>query len=64
MPTSPDRAFLTRLAGCTAQRRFADYRAGRFTRHQLTLWATHFPDEAPLVNGELEWIALATADLD
>ena len=28
------------------------------------LWVATYPDEAPLVNGELEWIALGLADLD
>lgn len=29
-----------------------------FDRHQLALWAARYPEEAPLVNGEYEWIAL------
>jgi hypothetical protein len=59
-----DREFLDHLSGLGPERRLAEYRAGRFSRHQLTLWATHYPAEVPLVNGELEWIALSLADLD
>lgn len=61
---SSDRDFLLRLSDLTRERRLASYRAGLFTRHQLSLWATNFPQEIPLVNGELPWIALGLADLD
>jgi hypothetical protein len=64
LPRSTDRDLLAHLAGLTPQGRLADYRAGLFTRHQLSLWATHYPDEIPLVNGELPWIALNLADHD
>lgn len=47
-----------------SRRRLAAYRAGELTRRQLTVWAARFPDEVPTVNGELEWIGLALADLD
>jgi hypothetical protein len=30
----------------------------RFERWQRTLWTARYPEEAPLVNGEYEWIAL------
>jgi hypothetical protein len=53
-----DRQFLAHLAGLTPERRLADYRAGLFSRHQLTLWAARYPEEIPLVNDELPWIAL------
>jgi hypothetical protein len=59
-----EREFLGYLAGLSPAGRLRDYRAGLFTRHQLTLWARHYPEEVPLVNGELPWIALALADLD
>jgi hypothetical protein len=59
-----DRDFLLRLSALTREQRVADYRAGFLTRHQLSLWATNFPEEVPLVNGELPWIALGLADLD
>jgi hypothetical protein len=64
VPRSSDRDFLIHLAGLTPERRLAGYQAGLLTRHQLSLWATHFPDEIPLVNGELPWIALGLADID
>lgn len=31
--------------------------------HELNRWAARHPDEVPLVNGELLWIALGLADL-
>jgi hypothetical protein len=37
---------------------------GDFNRTQRAIWASAYPDEVPLVNGELEWIALGLADLD
>lgn len=64
VPRCSDRDFLSHLCGLTRERRLAEYRAGLYTRHQLSLWATNFPDEIPLVNGELPWIALGLADLD
>lgn len=36
----------------------------RFSHRQLNRWASEHPDEIPLVNGELPWIALGLADLD
>jgi hypothetical protein len=60
----PDRDFLIHLSGLTPELRLARYRAGLFSRHQLSVWATRYPDEVPLVNGELPWIALRLADLD
>jgi hypothetical protein len=64
VPRSSDRDFLSVLSGLTRERRLANYRAGLYTRHQLSLWATNFPEEVPLVNGELPWIALGLADID
>jgi hypothetical protein len=61
---SSDREFLARLSTLTPERRLADYRAGLFTRHQLSLWARGFPEEIPLINDELPWIALGLADSD
>ena len=48
----------------TPEQRLADYRAGLFSRNQRLLWAARYPDEAPTLNGELEWIAVGLADLD
>jgi hypothetical protein len=39
-------------------------RRGDFDRTERALWVSAYPDEIPLVNGELEWIALGLADLD
>jgi hypothetical protein len=64
VPRSSDRDFLSDLSGLTRECRLANYRAGLYTRHQLSLWATNFPEEVPFVNGELPWIALGLADLD
>jgi hypothetical protein len=64
VPRRSDRVFLAQLSGLTRERRLADYRAGLYTRHQLSLWATNFPEEVPLVNGELPWIALGLANID
>lgn len=58
------RAFLRRLAQMSTEQRLAPARGGRFTRAERTLWAARYPEEAPLVNGEYEWIALGLADLD
>jgi hypothetical protein len=53
-----------RLIGMSSYKRTAAYYAGELTRHQLNVWAAHFPHEVPTVNNEYEWIALSMADLD
>jgi hypothetical protein len=58
------RAFLSRLAEMTAEQRIDAARRGDFDRTDRVLWISAYPDEIPLVNGELEWIALGLADLD
>jgi hypothetical protein len=63
-PRCSDRDYLLHLSSLSRERRLADYRAGLFSRRQLSLWANHYHDEVPKVNGELEWIALRLADLD
>lgn len=40
------------------------FESGRFSRGERALWASTYPDEVPLVNGELPWIALGLADND
>jgi hypothetical protein len=62
-PTAHD-LFIRRLESMTAARRLLASRDGSFTRAERALWAAHYPEEVPLVNGELEWIALSLADLD
>lgn len=44
--------------------RISSYRKGRLSAHQLAAWATRYPDEVPIVNGEFEWIGITLADLD
>jgi hypothetical protein len=41
-------------------------RASRFefTSWERSVWAAHYPDEIPLVNGEIEWLALRLVDLE
>jgi hypothetical protein len=41
----------------TAVERLRAYRSGAFDRRERTIWVARFPEEAPLLNGELEWIA-------
>jgi hypothetical protein len=48
----------------TPVERLRAYRSGAFDRRERTIWAARFPEEAPLLNGELEWIARDLADLD
>jgi hypothetical protein len=62
-PPERRKAFLARLARMSSLERL---RAARFEfdRWERTVWAGRYPEEVPLVNGELEWIALSVADLD
>lgn len=62
-PRERREAFLARLARMSEQERV---RAARheFDRWERTVWAGRYPEEVPLVNGELEWLALGSADLD
>jgi hypothetical protein len=45
-------------------KRFAEFEAGNLSRAELFAWAARYPEEVPLVNGELPWIGLRLADLD
>jgi hypothetical protein len=64
VPTEHRRSFLETLEAMGAERRLAIYRSGGFTGPERALWAANYPEEVPLVNDELEWIALGLADLD
>jgi hypothetical protein len=57
------RAFLARLTRMSVEERV---RASRyeFTTRERTIWAGRFPEEVPLINGELEWIAARSPELD
>lgn len=56
--------FLSVLRRMTPEERISASRHGGFTRWERWVWAARFPDEVPLVNGEYEWLALGSADLD
>ena len=51
-------AALRRLERMGAERRLRAYRSGHLTHAELVLWTAHFPEEVPIVNDEIEWIAL------
>jgi hypothetical protein len=57
------RAFLRRLASMSAAERRETFESGRMSRPERALWAATYPDDVPLVNDELPWIALGLADL-
>lgn len=46
------------LAEMGAHRRLLAYQRGEMNRAELHSWAALYPDEVPLVNGELPWIAV------
>lgn len=62
-PAERRRAFIAELDRMSPRERLRASRY-RFERWQRTLWAAHYPEEAPLVNGEYEWVATRLADLD
>jgi hypothetical protein len=53
-----------RLAALGPWRRLEEFEAGNLSRAELFAWAARYPEEVPLVNGELPWIGLQLADLD
>ena len=48
----------------TEGRRRAAFAADELSVHELHVWAALYPEEVPLVNGELPWIVATLADLD
>lgn len=60
----PPAGFPSLLARMTRDERIDSYRHGAFTRRERSIWACRYPEEAPLVNGELEWLIINLADLD
>lgn len=56
--------FAAVLDHMTPVERLRAYRTGTFDRREVAIWSARFPEEAPLLNGELEWIARDMADLD
>jgi hypothetical protein len=46
------------LAGMTHEERVRAYRSGALSVHELYVAAAWFPESMPLLNGELEWIAI------
>jgi hypothetical protein len=78
-PDSPGKTVASRAPGAHAQTpvsladqldalgpagRLEAYRSGPFSRRERTIWACCYPEEVPILNGEVEWIALTMADLD
>jgi hypothetical protein len=57
-PTHPTRP-LARIEAMSPEERLRAYRAGHLTRAERTAWAAVYPQEVPIVNDELEWIALS-----
>lgn len=55
------KAFIARLdrMSCEERLRAARY---EFDRWQRAIWAGRYPEEVPVINGEVEWIALRLAD--
>jgi hypothetical protein len=53
-----------RLAALGPSRRLEEFEAGNLSRAELFAWAARYPEEVPLVNGEVPWIGLRLADLD
>lgn len=58
------RAFVRRLASMSRAKRRQHFESGKFSRGERVLWAATYPDDVPLVNDELPWIALGLADLN
>lgn len=52
------------LAQMAPEERVRAYAAGAFTLRELNAAAGVRPGLMPIVNGEYEWMALTTADLD
>jgi hypothetical protein len=53
-----------RITALGPSKRREEFEAGNFSRAELFAWAARYPEEVPLVNGELPWIGLRLADLD
>jgi hypothetical protein len=62
--THEEPSFPTILDRMMPVERLRAYRTGAFDRHERSVWVARYPEEAPIVNGELEWVALTMADLD
>ncbi len=43
--------------------RLAAYRRGEFDLESCCVWASRYPDEVPLLNGEFEFIAAKTPEV-
>lgn len=56
--------FVVRLDRMSPSQRLRAYRDGTFNREERARWACRYPEEVPTINGEVEWIALRSADLD
>jgi hypothetical protein len=58
-------AYVQRLKRLHPEERLRLYRRpGGMSRWERWIWAARWPGEVPLVNGELEWIALSSIDCE
>jgi hypothetical protein len=53
-----------RLAALGSKGRSVAYQESSLSPAELSAWAALYPDEIPLVNGELPWIVATLADLE
>lgn len=60
-PVAGDAAHPTIRLPDTPEARIVAYADGRLNRAELTAWAARHPEEVPLINGELPWIAATLA---
>jgi hypothetical protein len=61
---SESSAIGVRLGALGPSKRLEEFEAGNLSRAELFAWAARYPEEVPLVNGELPWIVMRLADLD
>jgi hypothetical protein len=60
-PAERRRDFIAELDRMSPEERLRASRY-RFEPWQRTIWAARYPEEAPLVNGEYEWVATRLVD--
>jgi hypothetical protein len=56
--------FVSILRRMTREERISASRHGGFNRWERWVWASRYPEDVPLLNGEFEWITANLADLD
>ncbi len=60
----PAQSARRRLFAMTPCQREGAYRRGEMSLAEMNCWASFFPEEVPLVNGELPWIVATLADAE